>query len=683
VYELPFEDDFSDGLGKWTLVQGAWTVEGGLLRCNPSGGPSLICAGSATWEDYTYSARVRSADNSSIGFVLRYGDSGDCYLVAMSKDMTEVRAIRAGAQRLIHRYQRAETYGLEGEVDLSRWHDIRVRVSGEIPVITVEIDGFQEISVKDLTGPQLPCGMVGFRKDADSPLEVDSVSVETMGPKVAGGFSMLILLVEFPDVRHTYEPQEIYDNVFQTLNHFLTEVSYNLTWVVGQVSPRWKMMQKPSTYYDISTVTGSGWTRDAPIEFLRDAIATWDNETDYTKYDYIFVAAAGQSVWGFAIIGADIAQTGDGINITRGSGLREASPWTVYAHELGHIIGLPDLYSFEIAFSGPSDYRVAAVYVGPWDLMSRSDERPQIGAWGKVKLGWILGGRVQECLPGQQLLAILRPLEESPGSQNGSAFTQAIIVWTSTTTYFMVENRQQVGFDAVLPDSGILVSFVDEDRFSLGTGPVVVQDAHPEIGPRWRLPHPVFDIGPGEVDQLVNGTYDIAIVILDKANDSYVIAVCDTSSIGSARSVYETVEEAGALLAVAKGDNYNNSRARSLLASAERCLEEAHEVLAGVGSNIFGEALSKANECVTLLSEAKRVEESNQDPWAWITATALAGGALVLVAILFVRRRNVRAKSFGPHQREGCACESLAPKSNPTHTQLALNHNTRALLPVK
>jgi M6 family metalloprotease-like protein len=646
---LPFEDDFLDGLSKWTFVQGPWTVEDGLLTCNPSGELSLICAGDAIWENYTCTARIRSPNNDSIGFVLRYSNLGDYYMVRVFRNRTEVWAVNAGVQRLVHRYQRIETYGVEGEVDLASWHDVAVRVSGAIPVITVDIDGWQEASVKDLTGPQLSSGKAGFHTSGDSLLEVDSVTVEAIGPKVAGGFSVLILLVDFPDMRHVNEPQQIYNNVFVTLNRYFTEVSYNLTWVVGEVVPRWKILQKPSTYYDIADVTGSGWARDTPIEFLRDAIELWDDEVDYSKYDCIFIAAANQSVWGFAIVGAYIAHTNDGVNITRCSGLREASPWTTYAHEFGHIMGLPDLYSFEIAFSGPSDYRVAAVYVGPWDLMSRSDERPQIGAWGKIKLGWIPEWHVQECLPGQQLLVVLRPSEEFPGSQDGSTFTQAIIVWTSTTTYFMVENRQQVGFDAVLPDSGILVSFVDEDRFSLGTGPEVVQDAHPEIGPRWRLPHPVFDMGAGEVDQFANGTFDIAIVILGKPNDSYVIAVCDASSVGSARSAYETVEEAGALLAVAKGDNYNNSRARSLLASAERCLQEAREALGGVGPNIFGEALSKSNECVRLLSEAKRAEESNQDPWAWVTATALAVGVLVLVAILLVRRRKRVAKSVKNH----------------------------------
>jgi hypothetical protein len=44
--------------------------------------------------------------------------------------------------------------------------------------------------------------------------------------------------------------------------------------------------------------------------------------------------------------------------------------------------------------------------------MSRSDDRPQIGAWGKIKLGWIPPGRILELLPGQQgAIATIDPLE--------------------------------------------------------------------------------------------------------------------------------------------------------------------------------------------------------------------------------------------------------------------------------
>ena len=639
---LPFEDDFSSGLSKWTSVQGPWKVEGGMLKCDPSAASSLICTGDATWGNYTCSAKIRSVNNASIGFVLRYGDLGNYYVVRVFRNRTEVWATNAGVQRLVHRYQRVETYGVEGEVDLASWHDITVSVSGAVPMITVYIDGWQESSVKDLAGPQLSHGKVGFYTGGDSLLEVDSVKVEAAGPKVAGGFSVLILLVEFPDVRHVSEPQRIYNDVFMTLNRYFTEVSYNLTWVAGQVVSHWKMLQKPSTYYDIADVTGSGWQKDTPIEFLRDAIELWDDEVDYSKYDCIFVAAANQSVWGFTIVGADIAHTNDGVNITRCVGLREASPWTTYAHEFGHIMGLPDLYSFQIAFSGPSDYREAAVYVGPWDLMSRSDERPQIGAWGKIKLGWVSEARVRECTAGQQLLTVLRPLEQSPSIQDASPFTQAIIVWTSDTTYFVVENRQLTGFDAVLPEGGVLVSYVDEDRFSFGNGVEVVQDSHPQIGPRWRLPHPVFDIGSGEVDQLVNVTYNVAIVVLDKQNDSYIIAVCNPSSISTARSAYAAFQQAEEQVAIAEGRNYNTSRARDLVSSAELRLEEAHEALGNVGSNIFEQAITKSNECMELLSEAQSPEGSNQVPWVPIMVIACVVGILALAVLPSVRRALAR-----------------------------------------
>ena len=235
-------------------------------------------------------------------------------------------------------------------------------------------------------------------------------------------------------------------------------------------------------------------------------------------------------------------------------------------------------------------------------------------------------------------------MEQFPNPQGTNPFTQAVIVWTSTATYFIVENRQLVGFDAVLPESGVLVSFVDEDRFSLGNGVEVVQDSHPDIGPRWRLPHPVFDIGPGEVDQLVNATHDIAIVILDKKNDSYVVAVCDPSSVSSARSAYEGVQQAEELLATAKGKNYNTSQAREFVSSAERSLEEAHETLGSVGSDIFQEAVARSNECMTLLSEAQSAEGAVQIPWTWIVAIAVAVGIIALVAAPTLKRILTRRR---------------------------------------
>jgi len=193
----------------------------------------------------------------------------------------------------------------------------------------------------------------------------------------------------------------------------------------------------------------------------------------------------------------------------------------VYAHEFGHIaLGLPDLYSYQIAYKGPADWREAAVYVGPWDLMSRSNERPQIGAWGKVHVGWISPNRVLEILPGQEGRANLEPLEKSTSG------TQAILIYLNSSTYFIVENREPIGHDSVLPDEGVLVSYVDESKYWHGNGPVVIQDANPENLSRWQLSHPTFKIGPGAKSEYVNQTYNLIVSLLGKTSDnSYIVDV--------------------------------------------------------------------------------------------------------------------------------------------------------------
>ena len=158
--------------------------------------------------------------------------------------------------------------------------------------------------------------------------------------------------------------------------------------------------------------------------------------------------------------------------------------------------------------------------------MSRSDDRPQIGAWGKIKLGWIPPGRILELLPGQQgAIATIDPLEIKTSG------IQSIIVYLNATTYFLIENRQPIGFDKVLPDKGVLVSYVDEAKCWRGDGPVVVQDASPETGPRWQLLHPTLDIAPGKRDRLANQTYDLAIGLLGKQGDSYKITVGNPSFV--------------------------------------------------------------------------------------------------------------------------------------------------------
>ena len=643
--ETLFQDDFSQGLARWNLPPaGAWDVQNQELQGSSDGTLGMISAGGSAWTDYVFSVHVRNREGLVYAVLVRWQDPDNYYRVVLKQDHFEFWLRRSGDEQLLYR---ESPWGFSMAMD--EWHEVKVKLYGVVPTIEAYIDGQPEITVKDLSGRSISSGMIGLAVEAGVLSFFDDVKVATLHPDIAGPYSIILLLVEFPDVKHTQSPQQMYDKIFPALNRYYTEVSYNLTWINGQVTPEWKVLQKPSTYYDISTITGSGWQKGRTVEFIADAIHAWDSEIDYRKYDYVFVAGPRDSVWGYAETCCLQISTNDGITITRGSGERENYDWRTYAHELGHIFSLPDLYSYEIAFSGPRDWREAAIYVGPWDLMSRSDERPQIGAWGKAKLGWITPNHMTELLPGEQILTILDPLERPTSG------IQSVLIYVSATTYFIVENRQPIGFDEVLPDKGILVSYVDEAKYWSGNGPVVVQGADPGNGPRWQMLHPTFDIGPGKKDQFTNQTYDLAIALLDRKGDSYLIAVGKPNFIESTRSAHsqasELVTKAESALAGAKVRDYHSEQARALIDQATTRYLHAKEALEKGTLTSFEQAANMAKEIIGLINAANQAEQQyqlqhpQQSPPEQMIIVSVVLVVVVAATTLYVaRRRRPRAK---------------------------------------
>jgi M6 family metalloprotease-like protein len=626
-YKVLLEDDFSQGLTKWNPLQGAWAVQNGELHGSSSGTDAVISAGDISWGDYVFSVRVKSVTNSSDILLVRLQGAQNYYRVVLFRDHMEIWLRRSGIDHLLYR---EKSWGYS--INTTDWHQLKVKIYGTSPTITAYWDDYPEITVKDLSNQPISAGMIGLGDSSAAQSAFDTVTVTTLHPDSTGAQKIILLLVEFPDVRHHLTPQQVYDNVFPALNQYYTEASYNLTWVVGSVTPEWRTLQNPSTYYDIAQVTGSGYRNGRDLQFLKDAILAWDNETDYRKYDYVFVCGAGGSVWGYTYFQVTIAKTNDGTTIDRATAQPESDDWNVYAHEFGHLsLGLPDLYSYQIAFRGPPDWREAAVYVGPWDLMSRSNERPQPGAWDEIHVGWIPQSKILEILPDQQGSAMIEPLE------NPTSGIQAIIIYETPTTYFMVENRQPIGHDSVLPDRGILVSYVDEGKYWRGNGPVVVQDANPTSGPRWQLLHPTFNTGPGAKSQYTNQTYNIAITLLDRLSDnSYLVAVSTPNAVDTAKSAYDSLNQATMALrnAVAAGRLEG-------LSQANASLQEAWNLF---GQGNFQQAENLAKQANAALLPGQTTQQYSLQPLT-IIAVVVAVAALGLAAIYCGRRARKPAHS--------------------------------------
>ena len=117
----------------------------------------------------------------------------------------------------------------------------------------------------------------------------------------------------------------------------------------------------------------------------------------------------------------------------------DLSPIGVFAHEMGHAFGLPDLYDTR-ASSGKH------AGAGNWDLLSsgswgcdnRSPESPcHMGAWTKSILGWVDVTTVPPNTDISEL--ILEPVE------TGGAIYRVDAI-DGSGEYFLLENRQPVSY---------------------------------------------------------------------------------------------------------------------------------------------------------------------------------------------------------------------------------------------
>lgn len=127
------------------------------------------------------------------------------------------------------------------------------------------------------------------------------------------------------------------------------------------------------------------------------------------------------------------------------------TPIGVICHETGHFLGLPDLYDTDYSSSGVGSFCLMAN--GSWN---GGGMRPaHMSAWCKVKLGWVSPTEIT--VSGGYSLPQVE-FNKSIFKLHGN--------FASEKEYFLLENRQGVGFDADLPGNhrGILIWHIDDSR---------------------------------------------------------------------------------------------------------------------------------------------------------------------------------------------------------------------------
>ncbi len=135
----------------------------------------------------------------------------------------------------------------------------------------------------------------------------------------------------------------------------------------------------------------------------------------------------------------------------------------VVAHELGHGLGLPDLYATSNG-SSPSHQGIGTwglMGSGSWGCSDNNAARPcHMSPWSKSVLGWI---SVQSIAP-ETARAMLTL---SPVESGGTVWRVDI---PGTRQYYLLENRQRIGYDGNLRQSGLVVWRIDQDALDANWG---------------------------------------------------------------------------------------------------------------------------------------------------------------------------------------------------------------------
>jgi M6 family metalloprotease-like protein len=139
----------------------------------------------------------------------------------------------------------------------------------------------------------------------------------------------------------------------------------------------------------------------------------------------------------------------------------------VICHEFGHALGLPDLYDTDYSSTGAG--QLALMGTGAWGTSGNTPWYPSSpNAWSKSRLGWV---EVQPLTTDVTELAV-----EQIHSRN---LVYRIDHPNDGSEYWLIENRQAVGTDILMPMPGLLIWHIDTEKTEGGGG---VNNDEPHYG---------------------------------------------------------------------------------------------------------------------------------------------------------------------------------------------------------
>jgi M6 family metalloprotease-like protein len=203
--------------------------------------------------------------------------------------------------------------------------------------------------------------------------------------------------------------------------------------------------------------------------FVSKTLETADSQIDFTKSDGVIIILDPNSSYLRLGYGLADEHTVDGKKISSVMILGRAyvqvgirSPYLVI-HELGHLFGLPDLYSYIDAFTTNQDSTDTVAY---FSVMNKA----AVGGigyfgWEKYILGWLDDPQII-CHKAGEVAGNLVPLSKKSG-------LKMIAIPISSSEVLVVENRTKEGIDKMIPNPGI-IAYVVNSSIESGKNPIKV-----------------------------------------------------------------------------------------------------------------------------------------------------------------------------------------------------------------
>ncbi len=275
-----------------------------------------------------------------------------------------------------------------------------------------------------------------------------------------------VVLINFSDTATSFDLsdfEEVFNGIENSVRDYYEETSYEELDFQFEIVG-WYTAPNGHDYYS-----------SRAYQLAREAAIYGDEDLDYSQFDnnndgnvdLLIIIHQGQGqefsgdpsdIWSHK--SSMSYETDDGVYVKGYSMQPERLDWEetinittigVICHELGHGLGLPDLYDTDGSSDGIGDWGLMGH--GSWNWHDVPGDSPaHLTGWSKLKIDWV-NPAVLDDNQGTLYFDEVELYEDIAIYNNPAR---------KNVEYFLFENRQLIGYDSALPGHGLLIYHIDE-----------------------------------------------------------------------------------------------------------------------------------------------------------------------------------------------------------------------------